>query len=115
MIGHRPQPMAVGDEFLSLVLDELEKHGEVLTQIRDRLPEPAADGGPGEPAPGPAPVELREPASQGRLPEPRGNESRESWVAFARQEGAPEGELADPADGGSKRDELRAKYGTGGV
>lgn len=62
MPGHRPQPMTAGDEYLALLLDELARQGEVLADIRDRLPskeeEPVtAPTGGSEPEP----VELREP------------------------------------------------------
>lgn len=61
MARHKPQPMTVGDEYLAHVLDELEGVRGVLVEIRDRLPEPAAKSGDGEPASGPQAVELREP------------------------------------------------------
>lgn len=58
---HRPQPLTAGDEYLALVLSELERQGEVLAQIRDRLPAPRGDAA-AQPAPdAPAEIELREP------------------------------------------------------
>lgn len=84
-----------------------------LDQLLDRTP-PRQDEDPA----GSGTVELREPAvsptpvTDAGLPEPRGNESRETWAEFARQQGAPERELADPADGGLTRNQIRAKYGT---
>ncbi len=44
--------------------------------------------------------------------EPKGGAKREEWVEFARSQGAPEEQLADPKDGGLSRDELRASYGS---
>lgn len=41
---------------------------------------------------------------------PKGNASRDDWVAYARAQGAPEEQLADDGSGLS-RDELRAQYG----
>jgi hypothetical protein len=42
---------------------------------------------------------------------PKGNASREDWAAYAEGKGATAEELADPADGGLSRDDLRDKYG----
>lgn len=42
---------------------------------------------------------------------PKGNASREEWAAFAAGKGASDEELQAVEDGGSSRDELRAKYG----
>lgn len=44
--------------------------------------------------------------------EPSKNASRDAWVDFARENGASEEELVSPEDGGLKRDELAAKYGS---
>lgn len=44
--------------------------------------------------------------------EPKGGAKREEWVEFARTQGAPDAELADPKDGGLSRDDLRAAYGS---
>ena len=44
--------------------------------------------------------------------EPKGGAKRDEWVEFARSQGAPEEQLADPKDGGLSRDELRAQYGS---
>lgn len=43
---------------------------------------------------------------------PPGNASRDAWVEYARTQGAPAEELADEADGGLARNELREKYGS---
>lgn len=43
---------------------------------------------------------------------PKGNASRDDWVLYAIGKGATDEEVAAVEDGGSSRDELRAKYGT---
>lgn len=42
------------------------------------------------------------------VPQPSGNASREEWADYAKAKGAGAEEVAE---GGSTRDELRAKYG----
>lgn len=42
---------------------------------------------------------------------PKGNASREEWAVYAKTKGATDEELAEPADGGLSRDELRELYG----
>lgn len=44
--------------------------------------------------------------------EPKGNASREDWVAYATTKGAPEEETKPVEDGGLSRNDLKAKYGT---
>jgi len=59
----RPRPHAVSttDEYLALVIDELEEQGQVLRSILDRLPEPPAAGAAPTPTLAAQPVDIREP------------------------------------------------------
>lgn len=69
-----------------------------------------------------APVDAGEPArEQSQTPleqvdkpegEPKGNATREEWVAYAKGKGANDLEVAPVADGGLSRDDLRAQYGS---
>lgn len=42
---------------------------------------------------------------------PKGNASREEWAAYAKTKGASDEETRPVEEGGSSRDDLRAKYG----
>lgn len=66
-------------------------------------PDAASDANPG------ADEQVAGPEAEA-VEEPHKGASRAAWVEFARSKGAPEEELAD--DGGLKRDELAAKYGS---
>lgn len=72
---------------------------EELARLRARIAE--LEAGTDRPTAGPA----------AEVEKPRGADSREKWVAYARTKGAPEDELRPVDDGGLKRDELRDKYG----
>jgi hypothetical protein len=53
-----PNPITTGDEYLALILRELETQRLVLADIRDRLPTPQDE----QPDPATTPIRLTEPA-----------------------------------------------------
>lgn len=47
----------------------------------------------------------------GEVEQPKGNASRDDWVAYARSQGATDADLVDGDGNELGRDEIRAKYG----
>lgn len=69
MTRNLPRPVTANDEFMAAAVDLLATQNQLLTEIRDRLPNTPDGGGQPEPAdsdpqpePEPEPVEIREPA-----------------------------------------------------